>query len=394
MYVLHEKEVLDDLKRLDRAWESSATFALLPDRSGVTNDWVVEAMEQFPTAFHNDHFVLLTSGSTGHPKLVCGARSRSERLASVLHQVQKSGPVKQTIVALPLSYCYAFVNQWLWSRVQGRELIVTKGFKEPDLLGEALLDAQDAMICLTGAQVLLFTRHFNPSVSFPGIIRCHFAGGRFPQDNIDIVRSYFPNAQVFNNYGCAEAMPRLTVRLLEDSNEARNIGRPLPGVMLRTNSAGELLFRSQFRAVAFFADGEMQVPPDDEWIASGDLGEAVANGYWQINGRSNEVFKRFGEKIALSQLLDSVGSSWKGQAEFYREKDSVGEDAHVLVVSPEPSEPEVRAILQVFRKLHPRAHWPLRLESIPAFTFLPNGKIDSRNLAHTESRTIHWRQRA
>ena len=42
----------------------------------------------------------------------------------------------------------------------------------------------------------------------------------------------FPNARVFNNYGCAEAMPRLTVRPVKEGEEGVGIGNPLPGVEL------------------------------------------------------------------------------------------------------------------------------------------------------------------
>ena len=70
------------------------------------------------------------------------------------------------------------------------------------------------MICLIGAQVPLLIEYYAGHV-FSGVIRVHFAGGRFPAERLGDLHQIFPNAQIFNNYGCAEALPRLTLRPAE-----------------------------------------------------------------------------------------------------------------------------------------------------------------------------------
>jgi len=393
MKILFENQVNESIELLDNAWKSTASFLLLPDRSGVSDDWISSAISSFPEKLLQDHFALLTSGSTGQPKMIVGEKLRSEALAKVLHEEQQSEPVKQTILMLPLSYCYAFVNQWLWSRVTGHEMVVTKGLKQPDETKRQLLKARDAMLCLVGAQIPLLINHFDENLTFPGIIRLHFAGGPFPGQHMDHIKRLFPNAKIFNNYGCAEAMPRLTIRSLEDSNDSANIGRPLPGIALKTGENGEIFFRSPFRAVGFYSGGDFYNVNDEQWVSTGDLGEVVNGGCWRISGRSNDVYKRFGEKIALPRLLTTVFSCWDGQAAFYRGRDHAGEECHVLVMSPEPTEKQVRQVLMGFRKNHPRTHWPLRVESLEIMPLLQNGKIDLNNLKNVENKQIHWRQR-
>ncbi len=393
MYIIYENEVDEDITRLDNAWADPRTFVLLPSRSSITREWVERGMAQFPEEFHKDHFALLTSGSTGQPKLVIGSRKRSENLARVIHIVQDSEPVKQTVLALPLSYCYGFINQWLWARVMKRDLIISGGFHRPDNLKQCLENADNCLLCLIGAQIPLFISNYEDTICFPGIIRLHFAGGPFPQMQIEVVKRLFPNALIFNNYGCAEAMPRLCCRPLEASDEGTNIGIPLPGVELKTDVEGKILFRSPYRAVGFYDEKGLHIPSNEDWIPSGDFGEQIDSNYWRIKGRSNEVFKRYGEKISLPQLLETVNSNWPGQAVFYREKDSSGEDGYVLVVSPHAANEQVQNILQGFRKNHPRTHWPLRLESISAIPTLPNGKVDTLALARNTNLTVHWRQR-
>lgn len=393
MYILEEAAVSQEPGRLGQAWEDPRTFVLLPEKGGPPRGWVEEAMDLLSVRFPEGHFVLSTSGSTGQPKLVVGNRERAERLASLLHRVQDSEAVKVTVGMLPLTYCYAFVNQWLWARVMGREFLPTAGFRRPDELLRALSAAEDCMLCLVGAQVPMFPAQLGPDVSFPGVRRLHFAGGMFPQGHLDLLRRLFPNAVVFNNYGCAEAMPRLTVRRRAEGDEGANIGYPLPGVRMRSAESGELQFQSPFAAVAVYDANGLLVPGESDWLATGDLGEPAEDGTWRVRGRSSEVFKRYGEKISLAQLLVTVAESWEGQAAFYRERDPAGEEGHVLVLSPVPASEALNAVLQGFRRCHPRTHWPVRIEGAPSLPLLSSGKPDIGRLGEATHNNVLWRQR-
>ena len=228
---------------------------------------------------------------------------------------------------------------------------------------------------------------------FRGIIRLNFAGAPFPQNDMHKVHSFFPNAKIFNNYGCAEAMPRLTIRSEEISEDGSNIGKVLPGVEMKTDEEGKILFKSPYSAVGFYDNGKFMSLTEDMWISSGDFGSELEKGYWSVKGRTNEVFKRFGEKISIPQLLKSVFSKWGGSAVFYSESDSGGERGHVLVVSPRPNEKQLRDVLSVFRSGYSRAHWPIRLESVDSFPLLENGKVDRVSLMDSNDRVTHWYQR-
>ena len=391
MYCIWEGDIGKELQRLDRAWTSPESFAFLPDKSFSRLAWLKPSLEKVPKPFHQYHFGLLTSGTTGQPVLVIGSRRRAEQLVQVLDELQESAPVREAIVALPLTYTYAFINQWLWARFLRRRLVVTPGFGEPNKLKQALISAEDAMICFVGVQVPLLERYFS-GMEFPGVIRVHFAGGRFPQEALGRIRQFFPAAKIFNNYGCAQAMPRLTLRKADDSDQANDIGIPLPEIQLRSNESGELEFRSAYGAVAMIdSTGFSRIEPDT-WVKTGDLGEPTQHGSWQLKGRTNEVFKRHGEKVSLAQLLSTIHRSWEAQAVFYREADPAGEDGHVLVLAPSPEDHQIREVLKAFRTHYSRAHWPLRLESVNVLPVLPNGKVDL-HAVRSMDKVIHWYQR-
>jgi acyl-CoA synthetase (AMP-forming)/AMP-acid ligase II len=392
MMMLMEKEAQRDIQLLRQAWKDGPTFALLPEKTGVDHEWIENGLSLLPDEMKNGHFVLLTSGTTGAPKLVIGQRQRSEKLAATLHRLQESEPVEETILALPLSYSYAFVNQWLWSHCHQRSLRLTPGLSDPAVLLRALQQARNAMICLVGVQVPLLASYFQGQ-SFPGIIRVHFAGGRFPQENLPLVRALFPEATIFNNYGCAEALPRLTLRKAEAADEAADIGRPLPGIELSANDATELLFRSPYRAVGIVEDARFNPIPSETWVKSGDLAQPTEQGTWRLLGRASEVFKRHGEKISLAALMTTVTGTWTGQAIFYRERDASGEDGHVLVLAPAPAPGQLQEILLSLRRRHGRAHWPLRIECAAALPLLPNGKPDVHEATVMKDKTLLWYQR-
>jgi long-chain acyl-CoA synthetase len=390
-YILFDYEAAADIVRLDDAWRAPATFAFLSRKSGVPTEWVEEKLAGLPEEYQEGHFILLTSGSTGRPKLVVGRRDRAERLAGVIHQLQENDPVRETLLALPLTYCYAFVNQWLWARRHSRQLKCTPGLAQPDHLEQALAAAEDAMICLVGAQVPMLVQYYEGSV-FPGVIRVHFAGGRFPQERLGDMRRLFPRATIFNNYGCAEAMPRLTLRRAEAASTAHHIGWPLPGVEMKADPDGRLLFRSAWGAVALIDETALTRLDETDWIPTGDLGLRMDDGHWELLGREGEIFKRYGEKISLPQVLATVRAGWHGLAECYRETDRGGEAGYVLALSPHATDAEVRTILKNLSNTRPRAHWPLRVESLSVMPLLANGKVNREALPHQPLAVVHWTQ--
>lgn len=391
--VIREWQVRADPNLLHDLWAGPRSFALVPNHLHPGEHWLNESLAVIPAQYRTGHFVLLTSGSTGEPKLVVANKSRAERLVEVIHVAQDNDPARETIVCLPLSYSYAFVNQWVWAHHMERRLILTGGFSRSDELRKTLEAAQDAMICLVGIQVPLLLSLCG-SRQFPGIIRVNFAGGQFPQEHLSSLRLVFPNAEVFNNYGCAEAMPRVTIRRARDAGAASNIGNPLPGVELRSGDKDQLEFRSPFRAVASVESRIFRAITDEEWVATGDLAQPAEDGTWILLGRKGEVFKRFGEKVSFSALQSAVQQVWDGELAFYREQDSAGENGHVMVVAPHPPVAQLRSILMELRHSFTRPHWPLRVESMEQLPRLPNNKVDTRALSQRNHVTIQWSQRS
>ena len=93
MNIITDNQSADTASAIERAWQDPASFLLLPGRYESRRGEFGKQLELLPAPYRTGHFVLTTSGSTGEPRLVIGEKTRSERLAALLHQVQQNQPV-------------------------------------------------------------------------------------------------------------------------------------------------------------------------------------------------------------------------------------------------------------------------------------------------------------
>ena len=389
--VRQETHGAEDASLLDESWRSRTTFVYLPEKTSVTSDWLERSVALLPADLQQDHFALLTSGSTGEPKLVIGSRARAETLTRILHEAQHSEPVEETILALPLSYSYAFINQWLWSRTFARPLVTTDGFRKPDRLLASLRAARNAMLCLVGSQLPLFDALAGDAV-FDGIIRLHFAGGRFPQEQLP--RPAIPLSQRAH-------LQQLRLR----RGSAAIDGATRGGERLCTSMWADpsQAFPCNRTPTAHFAFAVRMAP----WRSSSRVVSKDRSGRLGGDGRSRPRGRRWPVDPRRA-FRRRVQTAWRegfrrgdrhrrqppsrGIAATYREADRLGEAGLVLVLSPTPDVAELNGILRALRESFSRPHWPLRIEALETMPLLPNGKPDTAAASRAE-RAVLWRQR-
>ena len=131
-FVLRERGPGDD-ERLAAAWSAPATFAFLPAKTDVDEDWVRAALEALPDDLRTAHFALLTSGSTGpskgvtHSLATLGAMCRSAADAFALT------PEDVFLPASSLSHVGAFL--WTFTSLSvGARAIVVRAFDAHSVL--------------------------------------------------------------------------------------------------------------------------------------------------------------------------------------------------------------------------------------------------------------------
>jgi acyl-CoA synthetase (AMP-forming)/AMP-acid ligase II len=302
---------------------------------------------------------LLTSGSTGDPKAIVTSAQRLSAGVRAIHAAQGLDALQSTAVLLPLAYSYACVNQLMWAVLMGRELHLPGPLSDLAACMERIRAGRVEMLCLVAHQagaLQRFTEAFDS-------VRCvNFAGSPFPMQQFDALRAVFPHARLLNNYGCAEAMPRLCCTEVVDATASTAfVGQPIGDLALRI-SGGAIEFQGGSTALGTIApDGTLQ--PFDAWSASGDLGILDDDGL-RVLGRHDQVIKIGGERLSLLDIEQAFAAFGASQVLVWLEP---GE--RIVAVMEMAAAPELRTLLQFLRQHLPRpllpaaiylaADWPL-----------------------------------
>lgn len=389
MKLINESFVRESLEAFGILWDSGESILIHADVLPVDTLWLEGIIKEIPDRFKKNHFAILTSGSTGTPKIVIGDKRSTEFLVDEIHRSQELEGVDVTVCALPLSYSYSFVNQWLWAHRYKKKIVFTEGLSNPQSLMKVLKESLSSMICLVGSQLGILEKYV-VNEKFDNVKVVNFAGGRYPQEKINWLSELFPNAKFFHNYGCTEALPRLTIREGSEFDDPMVLGKTLPGIELSISEEGELLFRSKYSAKALVDKSEIKIIQESDWIKTGDLAEFSSSmGGFRLKGRSNDVFKRYGEKISLAIISETLRKNYQFPFAFYIEEGVNGELGHVLVL--ERNKEAFRDVLIVFRNNFKRTHWPVRVETCEILPLSSNGKYDSSKLKMIQ-KEILWKQ--
>lgn len=332
-----------------------------------------------PVAIDPNIFLcLMTSGSTGKPKLIAATDISLTAGIAAIHKAQRLDPIKSTGVILPLAYSFAFVNQLLWAIYSERRLVLLPGLLDPASTFALIAQERVEMICMVAAQIQALTKlDFGVETTGEAVKVLNFAGAPFPISCYASIRGMFPAARIYNNYGCTEAMPRLSLCEMASADAlVTRVGKPIEGITLRINgdpAGGAIEFSGASSSIGVLrADGRVEPHPD--WIASGDLGRIDDNGDLHVLGRHDQVVKLAGERISLMEIEQSL------HAEPIRDcvawADATASEPRLLAVVSAPQAPRGPDLTRLLRERLPRSMWPVALYWVDEMPLLPNGKID------------------
>jgi long-chain acyl-CoA synthetase len=111
--------------------------------------------------------------------------------------------------------------------------------------------------------------------------------------------------KILNGWGMTETSSGACSNTLT-AHRFETVGRPLPGVEMRTAEDGELLVRSPGNMLGYFRDEAATADAlVDGWLRTGDVGEIDADGFVRITDRKKDLIKTSGGKFVAPQVHEA-----------------------------------------------------------------------------------------
>lgn len=263
--------------------------------------------------------IIYTSGSTGVPKgSVFLHRNMRFVAGSIVEYLGLTGE-DRILCVLPLSHTYGLYQLIMAVRV-GATLVLEHGMTFPGRIVEAL--ERERITVLPGVptvwQVLISLRGLSER-ELPHLRLLTNAGAALSVAQLAAVRRTFPNARMFSMYGQTEC--KRVCYLPPDQLDDRpgSVGIAIPGTELwiededgnevGPDEIGELMIRGDHVMQGYWRDPENTARklrpgrwPGDRVLRSGDLFRRDAAGYLYFVGRTDDIIKSRGEKIAPREV--------------------------------------------------------------------------------------------
>lgn len=336
--------------------------------------------------------LLSTSGSTGSPKSVMLSQANLQANAHSISQYLPMRVTDTAISGLPLHYSYGLsvLNSHL---LIGAKIVLT----DYSVMNKEFwqLMNQHQVTSLAGVPFsyqILKTLRFE-RLPLPAIRYLTQAGGKLSAELTSYVQqlSQQRHLPVFLMYGQTEATARIAYLPPEFlPNFADCIGMAIPGgeLLLRDPqdrsiienelTTGELCYRGDNIMLGYAThSAELRAHQHLDELATGDLAERLANGFYRIVGRLNRLLKLQGKRWTLDHLEAVFGTQGLKVV-------CTGRDDLLIVAAidhnPSSDAPaQITLYLQQQLHLHPSLFKVLLLKDIP---YTSNGKVHYQAIYH------------
>jgi long-chain acyl-CoA synthetase len=272
--------------------------------------------------------LLLTSGSTGNPKLV---RLSLENILSNAESIKQYLEIKssdKSIQSLPLHYSYGLSLLNSHFLALSTTIFTNHSFMRPEFW-----QAVERYKCTSFAGVpyvyeTLARLRFDFS-KYPSLTTLTQAGGALKPELINTIHQQCQQSgkRLFVMYGQTEATARISYVPSERLNEKiGSIGVPIPRGVLslepikaeeeRTAPLTELVYKGP-NVMLGYADSRDSLTKGDELggvLRTGDIAICDAEGYFFIVGRIKRITKLFGQRVSLSDVENEAECVCPAQA--------------------------------------------------------------------------------
>jgi long-chain acyl-CoA synthetase len=135
----------------------------------------------------------------------------------------------------------------------------------------------------------------------------YFVCGGAPLDSVTLDFFERIGLPVYQGYGLAETSPVIATNG-PLANRAGSVGKPLPGIEVKSATGGEILTRGPHVMRGYFGNDELtgRVIDTDGWLHTGDVGYLDDDGFLYVSGRKKNVIVLGSGKKVQPEELEAV----------------------------------------------------------------------------------------
>jgi amino acid adenylation domain-containing protein len=309
--------------------ESAASLRALVEEAGEQDT----PASQWPPAAGADEvtFMLTTSGSTGLPKIVPITLSGVDAFTDWAAEQFEIRPGAVVANYAPLNFDLCLLDIWTTLKHGGCVALVdqdraTQGTYLADLVNDNEVNVLQAVPMLYR---LLIDVHRERGLTFPSVRHVITTGDKIPATSLAELPKLFPNARVYNVYGCTETNDSLMHEFvgLADGHVPSNVpvGQPLPGVSALVvgeggapvdgAGTGELLVRTPFQTRGYLNEalneGKFVSDPvngggERTYYRTGDIVRRHEDGSLTLEGRADFYVKVRGVRVSTQVVEQAI----------------------------------------------------------------------------------------
>jgi long-chain acyl-CoA synthetase len=299
--------------------------------------------------------LIYTSGSTGRPKGVMMNHRNIEAAATSITTYLENTEDDIIFNVLPLAFDYG-LYQLLMAVKLGATLVIEKSFAFPAAIFEVMRREKVTGLPLvpTMAAMILNMKDLEPG-SFPDLRYISNTAAALPPAHIERLRVLLPGTTIFSMYGLTECKRCTYLPPSRLDDKPGSVGIAIPnteafvvddeGQRVAPGEIGQLVIRGPHVMQGYWQNSEATEkalrPGPNPWekvLYTGDLFYADDEGFLYFVGRTDDIIKTRGEKVAPKEV-EAVLVSCPGvvEAVVIGKADPVlGHAIHAIVVKSDP----------------------------------------------------------
>jgi long-chain acyl-CoA synthetase len=299
---------------------SAGESAALPEAVLLETLLAAEALRRDHGGIDSDLAMLIyTSGSTGRPKGVMMNHRNIEAAATSITTYLENTEDDIILNVLPLAFDYG-LYQLLMAVKLGATLIIEKSFAFPAAIFEIMRREKVTGLPLvpTMAAMILNMKDLEPG-SFPDLRYISNTAAALPPAHIERLRVLLPGTTIFSMYGLTECKRCTYLPPSRLDDKPGSVGIAIPnteafvvdddGKRVAPNTVGQLVIRGPHVMQGYWQNSEATAkalrPGPNPWekvLYTGDLFYADDEGFLYFVGRTDDIIKTRGEKVAPKEV--------------------------------------------------------------------------------------------